>query len=201
MSANCVRIIAISDDGIDDWHSAVELAEGEIGEITVAGPTVTDAYFGRPEATRLAKIREPMPDGHVRIVHRMGDVGYFDRDGRLWFCGRKGQRVQTEAGTLYTECVEPVFNRHPDVARTALVGVGPAGRQLPVLCVELTQRRSRHQRNRIREELLALGSQVPVTAGLRTLLFHPGFPLDIRHNAKIGRETLARWATRTLGHA
>lgn len=201
LSANRVRIIAISDDGIDDWHSTVELAEGEIGEITVAGPTVTDAYFGRPEATRLAKIREHMPDGSMRIVHRMGDVGYFDRDGRLWFCGRKGQRVQTGADTLYTECVEPVFNRHPDVARTALVGVGPAGRQLPVLCVELDQRRNRHEHTRIREELLALGARVPVTAGLRTMLFHPGFPVDIRHNAKIGREALARWATHALGHA
>ena len=74
-----------------------------------------------------AKIRESLPDGSERIVHRMGDVGYFDGQGRLWFCGRKTQRVETADGPLYTEQVEPVFNTHPDVKRTALVGVGVQG--------------------------------------------------------------------------
>jgi len=36
------------------------------------------------------------------------------------------------------------------------------------------------------------------TAKVRAFLRHPGFPVDIRHNAKIGREKLATWATRTL---
>src|SRR3546814_13192187 len=71
--------------------------------------------------------------GSTRIVHRMGDLGYFDADGRLWFCGRKSQRVVTTTGTLCTEQIEPVFNVHPEVRRTALVGVGERGAQRPVL--------------------------------------------------------------------
>ena len=47
------------------------------------------------QATALAKIRETLPDGSTRVVHRMGDLGRFDAQGRLWFCGRKSQRVVT----------------------------------------------------------------------------------------------------------
>jgi acyl-coenzyme A synthetase/AMP-(fatty) acid ligase len=160
---------------------------------------VTDAYFNRDAATRLAKIREPLPGGGERIVHRMGDLGYLDPDGRLWFCGRKSQRVVLDAGTtLCTEQVEPVFNPHPEVQRTALVGVGPPTAQRPVLCVELRAGIQRREHARIAAELRHAAEGFVHTACIDTFLFHPRFPVDIRHNAKIGREKLALWATRQL---
>jgi acyl-CoA synthetase (AMP-forming)/AMP-acid ligase II len=197
--ANTVRVIAISDDALPDWGATTVLAPGEIGEITVAGPTATDAYFKRDAATALAKIRETLPDGSERIVHRMGDLGYFDAEGRLWFCGRKSQRVETGSGPLYTEQVEPVFNTHPDVRRSALVGIGTIGAQIPVLCVELKPGTER-ERSAIEAELLNLGARHAHTHGIQRVRFHTGFPVDIRHNAKIGREALARWAASQPGH-
>lgn len=198
VAANTVRIIAITDEAIENWHDAHELPIGRIGEITVAGPTATDTYFQRDAATRIAKIREPLPDGSERVVHRMGDLGWFDEAGQLWFCGRKSQRVETPGGPLYTEQVEPVFNTHPDVRRSALVGVGTPGAQTPVLCVELKPGVPR-ERPTIEAELLNLGGRYAHTRSIQRLLFHSGFPVDIRHNAKIGREALARWATDILG--
>jgi acyl-CoA synthetase (AMP-forming)/AMP-acid ligase II len=196
---NEVRIIRIDDDAIAEWSDALLAGEGQVGEITVAGPTVTDAYFNRDEATRLAKIRETHADGGERIVHRMGDLGWIDRDGRLWFCGRKSQRVVVDASTtLCTEQVEPVFNTHPDVRRTALVGVGPRGAQTPVLCVEPNAGIDKAQHARIAGELRHIGEGFVHTAKVDTFLFHPCFPVDIRHNAKIGREKLAAWAARQL---
>ena len=195
---NEVRIVAIDDAAIDDWSGVRELAIGGVGEITVAGPTATDSYFNRDAATRLAKIRERLPDGGERIVHRMGDLGWFDAEGRLWFCGRKSQRVETVDGPLYTEQVEPVFDTHPRVRRTALVGVGARGAQAPVLCVELAAGAGTRDWPRIEDELRALGGVLEHTAAVGTFLRHPGFPVDIRHNAKINREALARWATRML---
>jgi acyl-CoA synthetase (AMP-forming)/AMP-acid ligase II len=165
-----------------------------VGEITVAGPTATDGYFNRDAATALAKIRETRADGTTRVVHRMGDVGYMDADGRLWFCGRKTHRVRTRDGELYTEQVEPVFNTHPDVLRTALVGVGHANAQVPVLCVELRRVVAASQWPRIEHELREIGRAHVHTARIERFLRHPGFPVDIRHNAKIGREALAAWA-------
>ncbi|WP_411833605.1 olefin beta-lactone synthetase [Pseudoxanthomonas mexicana] len=196
---NQVRIIAIDDAAIADWSQARELPAGQVGEITVAGPTATDSYFNREAATRTAKIREALPGGGERVVHRMGDAGYFDADGRLWFCGRKTQRVETTDGPLHTEQVEPVFNVHPQVRRTALVGVGAAGAQTPVLCVELAAGVAAGEFARIEAELRALGASHPHTARIGTFLPHPAFPVDIRHNAKIGREKLAAWARERVG--
>jgi olefin beta-lactone synthetase len=199
VAPNEVRIVRIDDTAIAEWSDALLVGEGQVGEITVAGPTVTDAYFNRDEATRLAKIRESLADGSERIVHRMGDLGWIDRDGRLWFCGRKSQRVVVdELATLCTEQVEPVFNTHRDVRRTALVGVGARGAQKPVLCVELNAGIAGTQHARIADELRHIGEGFVHTATVDTFLFHPRFPVDIRHNAKIGREKLAGWATRQL---
>lgn len=196
---NEVRIIRIDDAAIAHWSQAQALPQGEVGEISVAGPTATDAYFNRDAATRVAKIRETLADGSERIVHRMGDVGYFDGQGRLWFCGRKTQRVESADGPLYTEQVEPVFNTHPDVRRSALVGVGEAGRQRPVLCYELRPGVAADTAARVEAELRDIGQHHPHTARIETFLLHPAFPVDIRHNAKIGREKLALWAAGQAG--
>ncbi|MGY0617822.1 olefin beta-lactone synthetase [Lysobacter sp. A378] len=191
VTPNVVRIIRITDEAISEWSDALCVPTGEVGEITVTGPTTTDSYFHRVAQTRLAKIRE---ESQARTVHRMGDLGYLDADGRLWFCGRKSDRLQTSAGPLYTEQVEPVFNSHPEVRRTALVGIGEAGASQPVLCVELAPGVNAKQWPRIERELGAMAASNPHTAGIVRFLHHPGFPVDIRHNAKIGRPALARWA-------
>ena len=194
---NEVRLIEVDDAAIETWSDALMVKGGLVGEITVAGPTATDAYFNRDAATRAAKIRETLADGTTRIVHRMGDLGYFDGEGRLWFCGRKTQRVVTERTTLCTEQVEPVFNAHPDVRRTALVGIGTFGEQLPVLCVELREGVAAMDWEQIELTLRHMGEGFVHTAQVQTFLRYPkAFPVDIRHNAKIGRETLARWAAR-----
>ena len=190
---NEVRIIRITDDAVPEWSDALLAKPGQVGEITVAGPSATDSYFRRDAQTRLAKIREG-----DRIVHRMGDLGYFDAEGRLWFCGRKSHRVVTASRTLCTEQVEPVFDMHPEVRRTALVGLGAHGAQRPVLCVELKPGIARSERARIADELRHIGEGHVHTAHVDSFAFHPTFPVDIRHNAKIGRETLAVWAAREL---
>ncbi len=199
VAPNGVRIIRIDDAPIERWSDDLVVDTGVIGEITVAGPTATDTYFRRDASTKLAKIREVAPDGSERVVHRMGDVGWLDAEGRLWFCGRKTHRVETATGALYTEQVEPVFNTHVDVHRTALVGVGAAGAQRPVLCVELKPGVDVREWPRIEAGLRDIGRGHAHTAGIDVFLRHDGFPVDIRHNAKIGREKLAAWAAKEIG--
>jgi olefin beta-lactone synthetase len=200
VAPNEVRIIAIRDEAIGEWSDDLILAKGLVGEITVAGPTATDSYFNRDAATRAAKIHETLGDGSERVVHRMGDVGYFDAQGRLWFCGRKTQRVETTEGPLYTEQIEPIFNTLAEVKRTALVGIGAHGRQEPLLCYELQPHVAKDRHAGLVEALRAIAAAHAHTSGIKRFLRHPAFPVDIRHNAKIGREKLAVWATHQLGN-
>ncbi len=190
-----VRIIRITDDPIPYWMDDLELPQGRIGEIAVSGDVVTQSYWGLAEATKSSKIK--LGD---RTWHRMGDVGYFDTKGRLWFCGRKSQRVETQEGPMFTIRCESVFNEHPDVNRSALVGVGERGRQKPVVIVEPKGPGypPAARLATLTKELLQKAHENPLTEKIDKILFHRSFPVDVRHNAKINREKLAEWARRRV---
>lgn len=188
-----VKIIRITDEPVAEWSDDLVLPEGEIGEITVKGPIVTREYYGRPESTLLAKIRQG-----DEIWHRMGDVGRIDSKGRIWFCGRKTHRVENGSKTYFSIPCERVFNQHPKVFRTALAGVGKKGGQTPVICVELEKGINDINAETLKNELLQIGQKYAHTADIKHFLIHPGFPVDIRHNAKINREQLSDWASERL---
>ncbi|MGD8251791.1 MAG: fatty acid CoA ligase family protein [Desulfobacterales bacterium] len=188
-----VRIIRISDAPIPTWSDTLVTKNGDIGEIAVQAPLVTRHYFQNPEADALAKI----VDGD-RFWHRMGDLGWLDSKGRIWFCGRKSHRVTTPEGDLFTIPCEAIFNAHPQVFRSALVGIGPFGRQEPVICIERFPEAKSTDRKTLTRELLDIGQASPLTQSIQTVLYHRSFPVDIRHNSKIFREQLAKWAEKKL---
>jgi olefin beta-lactone synthetase len=189
-----VRIIKIMDESIGRWEESLVVAENDIGEITVCGDLVTRQYHDNTRADTLAKIK----DGN-RIWHRMGDLGWRDTKGRIWFCGRKSHRVITAEGDLYTIPCEAIFNNHPLVFRSALVGVGDPPNQTPVICIELEKNAIEKDEAEIEAELLELAGQSVPSQSIDTVLFHDAFPVDIRHNSKIFREQLAEWAEKKLG--
>lgn len=191
---NKVRIIKISEMAFNDLSETTEMPFGMPGEIVVSGPSCTDSYWQRETDTELAKIT----DGQGSTWHRMGDVGIIDGLGRLWYCGRVSQRVETGQETLFADQCEAIFNQHPDLARSAVVGVGAKGRQVPVLCIEVNSKLSPVDRERVHFDLLQLAQAHAITKSIRTVLFHPGFPVDTRHNSKIGREELAQWAAKKM---
>lgn len=184
-----VRVIRISDEPIELWSDELEIGVGEIGEIVVKGKNVTQGYYNRESANKLAKIK----DGDS-FRHRMGDLGYKDAEGNIWFCGRKAHRVKLADKELYSVQCESIFNKHPQVYRTALVGVN----QKAVLCVEIDKDNASVNQEQIRNELLVWAAGNELTQNIQTVLFHPSFPVDIRHNAKIFREKLAVWAQRRV---
>ena len=192
-----VEIITLTDEPISSWSEDLAVGPGTVGEIAVRGPMVTEEYFADRDNTRRAKIDSP--EG---TWHRMGDLGWRDDEGRVWFCGRKSQRVRTEDGTLFTVACEKVFDAVEGVRRTAVVGPRRDGQITPVLCVELetgeiwsdvlTRLRrvcDEGERGHTRVDLL------------QHFLEHPSFPVDVRHNAKIGREELTIWAAERFGGA
>jgi len=225
-----VKIVEIVDGPIATLAEASELPRGQVGEIIVGGANVTQHYDALPEATARAKVSIGADN---TLAHRMGDCGYLDEGGRLWFCGRVAERVRIASGnesgsgsecirlggsecvrlavrTLYTEPCEQVFRAHPQVARCALIGIGavggkssdgagaqrtPAASQIPALVVQpRSPKTTKAEREALARELRQLALAHAHTAQIERFYFHPDFPVDVRHNAKIHRLTLARWA-------
>lgn len=192
-----LRLIRIDDGPIETWSDDLEVGLGEMGEVCVRGPVVTHAYAREPAHTAKAKISHPGGG----VWHRMGDIGRIDGEGRLWFLGRKSHRLETESGTRMPVPVENVFNQHPRVARTALVGIGPRGKEVPLVCVEAVPGeypKGETMTQGFIMQLRDIGRRVARTADIEHFLFHEAFPVDPRHNAKIHREELKAWAERQL---
>ncbi len=184
-----VGIIAIDDAPIEQWRDAVKLEAGEIGEICVSGTVTTRRYDRMEEKTREAKILDP-ERGEDAFWHRMGDVGYLDDEGRLWYCGRKKHRVETEQGPMFSILCESIFNAHESIFRSALVGLGEPGSQTPVILYEVEPGHEPPSKATLKE--LAQSSER--TASITHFVhYKDAFPVDRRHNAKIHREELAEW--------
>jgi len=188
-----IRIIKIGDDPISDWDETLVLPTGEIGEIVVKGIIVTAEYFERPDANEKAKIRE----GRY-VWHRMGDIGYFDEEGYLWFCGRKVDRVQVDEHELYTDCCENVFNTHDQVKRSALIPYSENGEATGAAIVVQPHAdfdfKDTGKVLALENEILALAESNWVTKKIKHVLLKENFPVDVRHNAKIKRDLLTIWA-------
>lgn len=179
-------IIRLEETPIARLGDATFLPPNEVGEVIVTGPTVTKQYDQAPEATAKAKIF----DEEGRVWHRMGDLGYLDDHGRLWFCGRVAERVETDHGPLYTDPLEGIANTHPDVFRSALIGVGAGPPFTPALAVQPREKPS--QPEEFKRSILAFLSDKAPANHVQTVIICENFPVDVRHNAKINRLLLAR---------
>lgn len=224
------KVIRITDGPIATFTDAEELPAGEIGELIVRGPVVTTEYVTRTEANALHKIRDGATFWHrmgdvgylEKGSHHKNSSHHAPRDAapgaardlatakhhdsgaaRFWFCGRKAHRVITSQGTLFTIPCEAIFNQHPWVYRSALVGVGERGSQRPVVFIEPWPEHwsaAKAQWARLARELLELARQYPHTAMIDSFLLQRALPVDIRHNAKIFREQLGVVATKRLSY-
>lgn len=184
-----IKIIELSDQVIENIEQCTFIKTGTIGEIIVSGGVVTKSYMNNDEETRLAKIKDN--DG---FWHRMGDVGYLDSKGRLWFCGRRAHRVVANDTTYFSIPCEAIVNEHHDIYRSALVSVqNKSGKCLPVLILEPVENFSGNEEQLI-EEAKVLAKKSEITDSIENFHIHRSFPVDIRHNAKIFREKLSIWA-------
>lgn len=86
-------------------------ADGEIGEVWIAGPTVAAGYWGRPEET-AAIFCAHIADGRGPFL-RTGDLGVV-RDGELWVTGRRKDLIVIRGRNYYPQDVEHTAERaHP----------------------------------------------------------------------------------------
>jgi acyl-CoA synthetase (AMP-forming)/AMP-acid ligase II/pimeloyl-ACP methyl ester carboxylesterase len=202
-----VRIIAIEAKAISNLDLAKQLPAQQIGEIIVRALNVSPAYLNRKDADALSKII----DGET-FWHRMGDVGYLDQEGNLYYCGRKAHMVQARERTYYPEPVEKIFNEHPKVKRSALVKLSKSKlnmanseqseSEVAAIVIEPLDQHfpeNPDSESTFVEELKDLASTSTLTASIEKFYFHKSFPVDRRHNAKIYRDRLSEWADKQPG--
>lgn len=197
VSGLSAKIIRIEDKALPRWADADELPAGEVGEIVVRGALVSPRYHNDPANTALSKIEADDGDLRHPTWHRTGDTGYFDKQGRLWFCGRIKHIVHAQGKRYFSVPVEEALNSEVEVWRSALVGVTVEGRQELAVVIEFYPEYKRQisptRLNAYKARLGDLGFPV------RHLLRYPrAFPVDKRHNSKIERPALAHWAQRQI---
>jgi len=189
-----LRIIESLDQELEDISQATEISPLNIGEVIVRGKNISSAYLNNPSATALSKIRDDDD-----FWHRMGDMGYVDERGNLYFCGRKAHVVKAQERVFYSVPSERVFNAHPGVRRSALVNLLSISQ--PGIVIEPSPDQwpdTIDKVERFKKELKELGSKDPVTLPIEHFFFHQSFPVDARHNAKIFRDKLSDWAEAEL---
>jgi acyl-CoA synthetase (AMP-forming)/AMP-acid ligase II len=186
------RVIKITDSPLTNIDEVEPLPPGEIGELVVSGPVISERYVTRTDQNVLHKVNDA-----GRVWHRMGDVGYLDSQDRFWFCGRKSHRVQTKLGTIYTEPIEGIANTNPNVYRSALVGTGTAPNQTPLLILEPSSKQSAAQEQQVVQDVQKILASNRVSQTVKQVVVYPTkLPTDIRHNSKIFREQLTEWANK-----
>lgn len=169
---------------------------GVTGEILVRAAHVRDRYLMLWGTTATSMRFEGW--------HATGDVGHLDASGRLWVEGRTAHVLATAEGLFTPVQIEEAAESVPTVRRAGAAAVGPRGTQQVVVFVETedSYRPGRAARPRPAESSLqeavrravreADGTEVTAVFATRSL------PTDIRHNSKIDRAALSRWADQTL---
>jgi non-ribosomal peptide synthetase component E (peptide arylation enzyme) len=93
-------------------EEGIEVPPGEVGMVTVAGPTCVGGYYKDHEATKQAWI-----GGRFK----MGDLGVFDIEGRLKIIGRQRDIIIRGGQNIYPKEVEDHLAQHPKIAEVAIV--------------------------------------------------------------------------------
>jgi len=188
-----IKIIKQQNNQILSFDQIEEMMPLAPGEIIVAGGTVTHKYFQMENETRLAKIHDPKNN---KLWHRMGDVGYLDDDGRLWFLGRAHHVVQTKFETYYPIAVEAIFNQHPEVYRSALIPIKNNANEVTEAAIVIERKDREYLRGQdksfFESELIKIATKYPHTKNIKQIFYSLEFPVDVRYNIKIDRQKLAR---------
>lgn len=185
-----IKIAPITDEVIASESDITWLENGELGEICVLSQTVTPEYVGMEEKTTEAKIKSAYESGDTLLWHRMGDLGYQDEEGMLWFCGRKSHRVTLNEKTIPSVPQETPLLDHPLISKCAFVGPKLNGEVQASMVVEPKRKLSKTEENTLTKDIQDIfqslqKDQNPLS--LKRVYFHSNFPVDVRHNIKIDR--------------
>ena len=92
---------------------------------------------------------------------------------------------------------ESIFLAHPAVKKAALIGAGPKNSIIPLMLIEPAHSLSKKREIEVIKELRALAENNPKTKDIKQFhIVKIPFPVDVRHNIKIDRIELTKWANK-----
>jgi amino acid adenylation domain-containing protein len=105
-------------------ESLNEVADGELGEICIAGVGVSPGYWGAPDLTAAAFLEWVDPSGAVRRIYRTGDLGRRSAaDGLIHFAGRRDSQVKSRGHRIELGEIESALQLLPVLRESAVVAV------------------------------------------------------------------------------
>ena len=181
-----IKIAPISDGIMTDSAQINWKSTGETGEVCVYSETVTPEYIGMQEKTEQAKIKDPRGG----LWHRMGDLGFLDEEGRLWFSGRLTHRIELNGKTVPCVPQESIYNELEAIKRCAFVGPVVNGKPSPTLVVQLKNKLALKEQQELKAEIFRLDKEGNDL--IDNIIFIEKLPVDVRHNIKIDRIKLKK---------
>lgn len=93
----------------------------EVGEICVRGTALALGYFGNEEQTAKAFVQNPLNSQYPEKIYRTGDLGKYNGDGELIFCGRKDFQVKYMGHRIELEEIERAISKIQGIERCCVI--------------------------------------------------------------------------------
>lgn len=164
-----------------DW-AHLEVPQGEVGELVVAGEHVCRNYYNDEEAFTRAKI---MDEAGV-VWHRTGDLGRVDSNGYLWIVGRVHNAINRKGTYVFPVRAEMILKKLPFVRLAAYLGVADPSLGEKTVCVVVTHTGNHEEAEKQEITRMMQKNGVPVDL----ILFRKSIPMDPRHNSKVEYDVL-----------
>ncbi len=182
----CVGYLHSSVDlDIRNTNDYSEIGEYKVGEIYINSKMTSKQYFENEDANKKSKL-----DKSGKLYHFIGDLGYQDRWGRLWYLGRSSHVLKVGSESIYSIEIEGLLNSHPKIEKSALVKV----RDEVSVAIIVKEKKTMGdlEKEELFEELRVFGKNYPKVQLIKNFYVVDTFPVDTRHNIKIDRILLGK---------
>jgi len=156
----------------------IEVKEGEVGELIVAGENVCQEYYKNEDAFSRTKIKDE--DGTV--WHRTGDLARIDKSGFLWIVGRKHNVIKQGNEYFFPVRPEIILKDLPHIVNAAYLDIEHNNKNSIIVVVTL-ERKDGAIEKLCRKKITKVFKKEKLP--LDEIVFMEEIPMDVRHHSKV----------------
>ena len=156
----------------------IEVKEGEVGELIVAGENVCQEYYKNEDAFSRTKIKDE--DGTV--WHRTGDLARIDKNGFLWIVGRKHNVIKQGNEYFFPVRPEIILKDLPYIINAAYLDIEHNDKNSIIVVVTL-ERKDGAIEKLCRKKITKVFKKEKLP--LDEIVFMEEIPMDVRHHSKV----------------